>query len=173
MLNTSKRKSSKSKLHYVEMYEGIEDLPLRNLEKLLEGDLTVLLKRKEDVEFADLAHLVDTRDTIVDAFNKALDIDVENDEYFMVMIKLIEERKKFIAGDKTAINFVKLFEKELERMNLEATKTNFVRYRMQIQKWYGQPIDPIKTTAQEFIEMINLMKEEAEKQKQNGISKED
>jgi len=155
------------------MYEGLEDLPLRYLEKLLEGDLTVLIKKKEDVDFADISILIDRRDEIVDEFNKALEIDVENDEYFMVIVKLIEEREKYLKGNKAAINFVRLYEKELEQMNLETTKTNFVRYRIQVQKWYGQAIDPLKTTAQEFIEMINLMKEETEKLKQNGISKED
>jgi len=112
-------------------------------------------------------------DEIVDAFNEALEIDIENDEYFVTMFKLIEARDKYIKGDKTAINFVRLWEKELEDIKKEQVKANYVKYRIQVQKWYGQSIDPDRTTGAEFIEMINIMKEEAEKIKSNGYSKED
>ena len=161
------------KYHYVELYKGLEDIPLLNLEKVLSGKIEYIFKDPNDIDYADYFHVQNRYDEIVDAFNEALEIDIENDEYFVTMYKLIEARNKFIKGDKSAINFVRLWEKELEKIKTEQVKANYVKYRIQVQKWYGQAINPVETTGEEFIEMINLMKEEAEKIRSNGNSKED
>lgn len=161
MSTTSKRKS-------FNLYQGIKELPIYNWEKIVGGEVQYLIIEEKDREKKiNPIRLMETYDKCADEYFEAAEIDIINDELFITTQKLIEYRTRYIAGDKSAINFVKAYEEQIRAIKQREGKADFVKNRMALQKWFGQPIDTKKTTVYEFIQISKLAQESAKDGKSN------
>lgn len=154
---------------YIGVYSGIDELPLFNFEKILDGKPEYILHDKDLIKAADPSTVVNAIDQAMDEYCQELEIDMRDDDYFIFLQKVIDYRDKFIQGDKSARNFVRHYEALIDELKRKAVKPDFVKNRMAVAKWYRQPIDTKKTTVREFLKIHALMMDEVNARKSKAL----
>jgi hypothetical protein len=181
MWNTLKRKffklwywiAPKKEKFVIKLYYSIDEMPLYNFEKLLDGNIEYLLADPTLIKCINPVKLTLAHDSVMDGYFEALDVDLRDAEYFIYIQKRIEYRDQFINGNRSAMNFVRLYTAQIEELNRDVVKPDFVKNRMAVTKWFRQPIDPKTTTVREYIKITQLMREEAEQRKNKPTDGED
>lgn len=162
MLQRSKKKSSNKKKVHPRVYTSIEQMPQHNWEQIVQFgriEFIVIEKHRRGDELNQII-VRDAMDQLSDQFMEAMGINPQDDEYFVLIIKRMEARQKFMDGDRSAINFIRMFDKQIASIKMEAIKPNLQKYRLQVEKWFG-PIDKYTKTVSEFIDIVKMMEEEA------------
>lgn len=155
----------------IALYESISTILLFNWEKVSTGDISYLIVNERDRNKSVPDYrLQNAYDTICDEYFAAMDIDPTDDELIILIQKIIWKRQEYLDGDRSAMNFIRAYEEQIKSIKQRETKNDFVKNRMAVTKWYGQKIDPKDTTLEEFIKIIDLMKESAPKTTDNGES---
>jgi hypothetical protein len=155
------------------IYSSIDDLPVFNFEKILNGFPQYILHDPTLISAANPELMVSASDNIMDEYFKELEIDLRDDDYFIFIQKAIEYRDKFIQGDKSAKNFVKYYELQIAELKRNTVKPDFVKNRMAIAKWFRQPIDTKTTTVKEFLSIHKLMMDEVNSKRKRSELVED
>lgn len=154
-------KKQKSTVH-PKVYENLRDIPVFNFERIIQhGEIEFIIVQKH-LRKSKLNKIIvqDALDKMVDQYFKAFDIDLRNDEMFLLIQKLIEVRESYMKGRKDAMNFIKFYERQIADMRKNSVKPNLSENRMAVTKWFG-PMDPKKTTMDDFISAVKLMQREA------------
>lgn len=154
-------------------------IPLYNWERIIEdGEIKYLIAKDSQRNYhVNPSRFVTAYDTISDQYLKDLGVDLMTDELYALMQHRIEARERYVNGDKSALNFIRMYDSQIKDLKSDEAKADLVKQRMSVSKWFRQPIDPRKTTLKEFCKIIKLMREETEqmikKPTQNGDSQED
>lgn len=167
-----KKSSSKSKAH-PKIYDSINTIPVHNWEQIVQfGRIEFIIIDKHRRAFQLNTVLVqDAMDKISDQFMEAMGINTQDDELNIMIIKRMEFREKFMHGDKSAINFIRMYDRQIAALKIGTVKVNLQKHRLQVEKWFG-PIDKFKKTVSEFIDIVKMMEEEAAQIRANQTKKE-
>ena len=164
MLKLRKKKSSKvgKKLSHPKIYNDIDVIPIDNWEQIVQhGRLEYFVVQPHRRRAILNPQLIqDAYDTITDQYFSRMGINPQDDEFFILLQKRIEWRNKFINGDKSAMNFIRLITAQLHALKVDHVKPNMQKNRLAVEKWYGT-IDKYTKTVGEFIDIVKLMEEEA------------
>jgi len=158
-----KKKSSGKAV--IDLYKSIDAIPLHNWEQIVQFkkyEFLIVQKHLRNSEI-DFFLAQDALDMLNDQYFERMGINPQDDEYFILIQKLIEAREKFMKGNRAAMNFVKLITRQIEDIKVTEVKLNMQKNRLAVEKWFG-PIDKYTKTVGEFIDICKLMEEEA-----NGI----
>lgn len=161
------------------LYLDYSVIPLYNWERIIEdGDIRYLIiKDGQRNQHVNPSRFVTAYDTISDQYFADLGIDLMNDELYALMQHKAEAIERYVNGDRSALNNVRMYNAQIKDLKSDDIKADLVKQRMSVSKWFRQPIDPRKTTLKEFCKIIKLMREETEqmikKPTQNGDSQED
>lgn len=177
-MNTSKKissrfkKKSKPKFKNFELYNDL-DIPLYNWEQLLKhGDMKFLfVNEKERNYHVNPNRIIEAYDSISDKYMQKLDIDLMNDELYILMQHCIQANEDRIQGDRTQINFIKMYEQQIEDIKKESLKADFSKQRMAVEKWAKYNIDPKEKTLNDFCNLVLMMREETEQIIENKNSR--
>lgn len=159
-MNTSKQISSNKS---VKIYDDYADIPVvPNWENIVErGRIEFLIanekKRRHKVP---PRKLLRAYDKISDQYFQAMDIDLINEELFVLIQKRIEARDKFINGDKSQMNFIKMYSRTIDEIKKNEVKASFSKNRLGVEKWFGQPLKG--KTLKEFTVLVKMIQEESE-----------
>lgn len=157
------KKKAKPKFKNFELYNDL-DIPLYNWEQLLKhGDMKFLfVNEKERNYHVNSNRIIEAYDSISDKYMQKLDIDLMNDELYILMQHRIEAREAYIQGDRTQMNFIKSFDEQIQEIQKESVKADFSKQRMSVEKWAKYNIDPKEKTLNDFCNLVLMMREETE-----------
>lgn len=125
-------------------------------------DFTLLIKnpkerkRKVEVELLENAFC-----KLHDQYNKLTKNEHQIEKLIVLMQQLIEARFRCAAGDKSQKNWVNQYEAMLEELTKPDEDFDIIRTRMSIQQAYGMPINVKEVSVYEFVQITNLVQDQA------------
>lgn len=158
----------------VELVESIQELILFNWEQLnIKGGEKWIFKNKEDWgRKVDPERIEKKYFQLHDEYAEATGGSRTIEKIMILMVKRLEARVLVGAGDKSAKNLVNLYSEMINRLMEGGGEVDIIKTRLQVQQAYGMPIDPHKTTVAEFIKIMDIVKDQANKRtrqiEQNG-----
>lgn len=157
-----KSKKDKSKRIHPKIYDDLANISQANWEKIVQdGDIRFIIVEKHKRHYDLNAELVrDAMDKMMDQYFREMEIDLMDDELFLLIQRRIMMRDKFMKGDKSAMNFIRLITSQIDDIKKSVIKPNLVKNRIALEKWFGQPLKD--KSVLENINTYKLMKEEAE-----------
>lgn len=169
----SKNNRHKLKVHPI-IYDDLIDIPVHNWEQIVQYGKVQFIIVLEHLRNSELNEILvrDAYDKMTDQYFEKRGIDLRDEELFILIQKRIEFRNKFMQGDKSAMNFIKLYTRQITDIKKNAVKPNLAQTRLAVQKWYG-PIDKYKMTMSDFLDIVLLMEKEfatieSNKKQKNG-----
>jgi len=154
----------------VRLCSNLKEITQHNWEELNEtGDFTFLIyhekqrKRKVKPELLDDAFC-----NLHDQYNKLTQNEGQIEKLIVLMQKLIDARFRVGAGDKSQMNWVNQYEAMLEELTKPNEDFDIVKTRMSVQQAYGMPINTKEISAYEFVQITNLVQEQAARNTANN-----
>jgi len=147
----------------VRLCSNLKEITQHDWEELNEtGDFRFLIyhekqrKRKVKAELLDDAFC-----NLHDQYNKLTRNEGQIEKLIVLMQKLIEARFRVAAGDQSQMNWVNQYEAMLEELTKPNEDFDIVKTRMSVQQAYGMPINTREVSAYEFVQITNLVQEQA------------
>lgn len=158
----------------IKLVKNLKDISQKDWEELneSEGDgpnLLILvkggLKEKLKANYIDL--LEEKFYELHDEYNELTGGKHQLEKILILMQKRIEMRVKVARGDKSAKNWINLYSAMLDELTKKDDDFNHVKMRMSVQQAYGMPINIKEVSAYEFIQITNLVQEQASQKSTN------
>jgi hypothetical protein len=158
------------KLKAVELVKNLKDISQFDWECLNdEMDFSLLIKdpshrnRKVNPQILD-----DKFCELHDEYNKLTKNEEQIEKIIILMQKLVNARYLVGIGDASQKNWINQYEAMLEEMTRPDDEFNPVKLRISIQQAYGMAINVKEVSAYEFVQITNLVQEQAARKTQKN-----
>jgi hypothetical protein len=149
----------------VRLCENLKEITQFDWENLNDSesmDFTLLIKNpKQRKRKVDVKLLEDAFCVLHDQYNKLTKNEHQIEKLIVLMQQLIEARFRCASGDKSEKNWVNQYEAMLEELTKPDEDFDIIRTRMSIQQAYGMAINVKEISAYEFVQITNLVQDQA------------
>ena len=160
------------KLESVKLVKNLKDITQFDWECLNdEMDFKYLIKNEEDKSRKIKPEILDAKFCeLHDEYNRLTKNEGEIEKIIILMQKLVEARYLVALGRLDQKNWINQYEAMLEELTKADDEFNPVKLRMSIQQAYGMAINIREISAYEFIQITQLVQEQAARGTQKNQS---
>lgn len=160
----------KRKIGAVKFVTSINDITVRNWENFhATGDGRYLYLDTTDKRVPSNALVQDAYFNLHDQYTEITGKDNKLTEWRTLIIMYIEAIEAYMAGDKSQINWVDYYDKQITELMKRDGESDMVESRLIYSQAFGQPINADIVNLGEFVRIIKIVKlQNKPKTKENG-----
>ena len=159
----------KKKYRPIQLFESIDEVIRHNWEQLsMTGDPKWLIKhdhmRDKTVNperFKELFFKLHDEYSTLTGGSETME------QWSILMVKRLEARARYAAGEKQQINFVNLYTGMIDSLMEGSDDVNIIKSRMIVQQLYGQNLDVHVLTVPEYEAIVDVVRDQQQQKSQS------
>lgn len=158
----------------IELVKNLKDISQFDWEEINDNDsegrnFLLLIKNEKDRKLkANYSEILEEKFCqLHDEYNDLTGGIHQLEKIIILMQKRISMRLAVARGDRSAANWVNMYSAMIDELTKPDEDFNHVKMRMSIQQAYGMPINIREISAYEFIQITNLVQEQAARNTNN------